>query len=65
MASVFSVMFGMCKVPLAFTVIRWFRERDVSLRNQTMVGVGDPEAVQVRFSEAPFPAASLSKTTVS
>ena len=30
-----------------------------------MVGAGDPEAIQVRFSEALFPAASLSKTTMS
>ena len=30
-----------------------------------MVGAGDPEAIQVRFSEALFPAASLAKTTMS
>ena len=35
------------------------------MRNQVTVGAGDPEAVQVRFSEALFLAASLSKTTMS
>ena len=30
-----------------------------------MVGAGDPETIQVRFSEAVFPAASLAKTTMS
>ena len=38
---------------------------DTPLRNQAMVGPGDPEATQVRFSEALFPAASLAKTTMS
>ena len=33
--------------------------------NQVMVGAGDPETIQVRFSEAVFPAASLAKTTKS
>ena len=65
MASVFSVMFAMCKVPLGFTVIREFRLRGTPLRNQVMVGAGEPEAIQVRFSEAMFPAASLAKTTMS
>ena len=65
MASVFSVMFAMYRVPLAFIVIREFRLRDTPLRNQVMVGAGDPEAIQVRFSEALFPAASLVKTTMS
>ena len=65
MASVFLVMFAMCKVPLVFTVIRWFKPRDTPLRNQVMVGAGDPETIQVRFSEALFPAASLAKTTMS
>ena len=58
-------MFTMCKVPLALTVNRWFREIGAPLRNQVMVGVGDPEAIQVRFSEALFPAASVAKTTAS
>ena len=65
MASVFSVMFAMYRVPLVFTVIRWFRPRDSPLRNQVMVGAGDPETIHVRFSEAVFPAASLAKTTMS
>ena len=65
MVSVFSVMFAMCKVPLVFTVIRWFRPSGAPLRNQVMVGAGDPEVIQVRFSEALFPAASLAKTTMS
>ena len=65
MASVPSVMFAMCKVPLAFIVIREFRLKCAPLRNQVMVGAGDPEAIQVRFSEALFPAASLEKTTMS
>ena len=65
MASVFSVMFAMCRVPLGLTVNRWSRERRAPLRNQVMVGVGDPEALQVRFSEALFPAASVTKTTAS
>ena len=30
-----------------------------------MVGAGDPEAIQVRFSEALFPPASPAKTTMS
>ena len=65
MASVFSVMFAMCRVPLGFTVIRESRGRDAPLRNQVMVGAGDPEAIQVRFSEALFLAAFLVKTTMS
>ena len=65
MASVFSVMFAMCRVPLGFTVIREFRLRRAPLRNQAMVGAGDPEAIQLRFSEALLPEASLSKTTMS
>ena len=65
MASVFSVMFEMCRVPLAFIVIRECRLRDAPSRNQVMVGAGDPEAIQVRFSEALFPAASLAKTNMS
>ena len=65
MASIFSVMFAMCRIPLGFTVIRGFRLRGAPLRNQAVVGVGDPEAIQVRFSEALFPAASLAKTTAS
>ena len=65
MASVFSVMFAMCRVPLGFTVIRESRGRAAPPRNQVMVGAGDPEAIQVRFSEALFPAASLAKTTMS
>ena len=64
MASVFSVMFAMCRVPLAFIAIRWSRLRRAPLRNQVTLGAGDPEAIQVRFSEALFPAASLSKTTM-
>ena len=51
---------------MAFTVIRWFRERDAPLRNQVMVGVGDPEAIQVRFSEARVvKSAFIAKTTTS
>ena len=66
MVSVFSVMFAMCKVPLAFIVNRWSRGRDAPLRNQAMVGVGDPEAIQVRFSEARVVmSAFIAKTTVS
>ena len=65
MASVPSVMFAMCKVPLAFIVIREFRLRRAPLRNQVMIGTGDPETIQVRFSEALVPAASLEKTTMS
>ena len=65
MVSVFSVMFAMSRVPLGFTVIRWSRLRGALLRNQVMIGAGDPEAIQVRFSEALFPAASLAKTTMS
>ena len=30
-----------------------------------VIGAGDPEAIQVRFSEALFPAASLANTTMS
>ena len=59
-------MFAMCKVPLAFSVNRWFRERRAPLRNQTIVGVGDPEAIQVRFSEAGVVrSAFIAKTTAS
>ena len=59
-------MFAMCKVPLAFTVNRWSRERDDPSQNQAMVGVGDPEAIQVRFSEASVVmSAFLAKTTAS
>ena len=58
-------MFAMCRVPLGFTVIREFRLREAPLRNQAIVGAGDPKAIQVRFSEALFPAASLAKTTMS
>ena len=66
MASVFSVMFAMCRVPLAFIVIREFRVRGAPLRNQAMVGVGDPEAIQVRFSEARVVrSAFIAKTTAS
>ena len=59
------MMFAMCKVPLAFIVIREFRLRRAPLWNQVMVGEGDPEAIQVRFSEVLFPAASLANTTMS
>ena len=62
MASLFSVMFAMCRVPLGFTVICEFRLREAPLRNQVMIGAG---TIQVRFSEALFPAASLAKTTMS
>ena len=59
-------MFTMCRVPLAFSVIRWFRERDAPLQNQVMVGVGDPEAIQVRFSEARVVKSGfIAKTTAS
>ena len=65
MASIPSVMFAMCRVLLGITVIRESRGRAAPLRNQVMVGTGDPETIQVRFSEALFPAASLAKTTMS
>ena len=65
MASVFSVMFAMCRVPFGFTVTCEFIPSKAPLQNQAIVGAGDPKAIQVRFSEALFPAASLAKTTMS
>ena len=62
MASTPSVIFTMSRVPLAFTNSLL---RRVPSRYQAMVGEGSPEALQFRVSEALFPVASRSKTTVS
>ena len=59
-------MFAMCRVPLVFTVNRWFRDRCAPLRKEVIVRVGNPEAIQVRFSEARVvKSAFIAKTTVS
>ena len=62
MASTPSVIFTMSRVPLVITNSLL---RGIPLWYQAMVGEGSPEALQLRVSEALFPAASSSKTTVS